>query len=645
MNQNIEQSGTKKHYGDPLLHQRIQQLIRESVEPEFTRFLNQLGNALWNGKISDSAAAAKLEKNYAIYRERMKQETPHSMDIPESASVSSDDRMSTVQSIEKPQIHSSRGNRAEFAVGAGVLGIIGAAFLLIAFAIFAMNFMSGLVKEICFYGIALALTAAAFWLRCKKDSGVLWIIALYGSIICLFLMIPFKEFAEFMTTGVLILGIQTAAAFVPSGSRQRAAWIFQMILVCLSILLFNGRGIALGIRGEWLAVFTVLMLILLNLLFLRAEVYKGSAAAFCITYAIGICSLPVFFLESWKLYVLLMIPLAVVTVVFTLLHKHSVCRWIPYWFFHGIVWYCLAAVQTKAFNAWGFYGWGGFVCVVLLFVAAHMLSGFKELRYSQCVITLFAFFYEMGMTAQKCGTMGNQVAMVLILTAAFLLISLRIRRWHAFYEVMITLSVVICAMKLCPWKIVLPVIAGIFTLGIFLFGMMKKQQKQSLKAYTVFNLCCLAVCYLWLAFGAPIYIYIIMLLFGITVMVFSFDEKYGLSDKNKYLWLGIYLTYMFLILYTGNAIINSILLAGTAILCVCMGFGMRQPAVRIYGLILAVLVAFKVVMADFAGVKTVYRMLAYLIVGALILVISFIYTRLEKKLTQEENEEEKEEYT
>lgn len=643
MNQNIEQNGTPKHYGDPLLHQRIQQLIRESGEPEFTRFLNQLGNALWNGKISDSAAAAELEKNYAIYRERMQRKIPVPAREPESAPVSSD-RIGAVRSIEKPTIESSRSRGAEFAVGAGVLGVIGAAFLLIAFAIFAMNFMSGLVKEICFYGIALALASAAFWLRCKKDSGVLWIIALFGSVICLFLMLPYKGFAEFVVTGILVLAIQASAAFLPAGKKQRAAWFFQMILVCLSILLFSGLGMAQGIDRAWLAVFTVLMLILLNLLFLRAEVYEGIVAAFCVTYAIGICCLPVFFMEDWKLFAFLLIPLAAVTIVFILLQKHSVCRWIPYWFFHGAVWYCLAAAQTRAFNGWGLYGWGGFICVLLLFVIAHLLSGFKELRYSECVITLFAFFYEMGMTAQKCGTRENQAAMVLILTAAFLLLSLRIRRWHAFYEVMITLSAAICAIKLCPGKITLPVTAGIFTLGIFLFGMIKTQQKQSLKVYTVFNLCCLAICYLWLAFGAPIYIYIIMLLFGVTVMVFFFDDKYGLSGKNKYLWLGIYLTYMFLILHAGNAIINSVLLTGTALLCVCMGFGTRQPAVRIYGLILAVLVALKVVMVDFSGVGTMHRMLAFLIVGVMILVISYIYTRLERKLSQEENGEEKEEY-
>lgn len=643
MDQNIEQVELKKHYGDPLLHQRIQQLIRESGEPEFTRFLNQLGNALWNGKISDSKAAAVLEKNYAIYQGRMQQGTPLTANVPESAPVSSD-RISTVSSIEKPKLEPSCNNRAEFTVGAGVLGVIGVAFLLIAFAIFAMNFMSGTVKEIFFYGISLTLATVAFWFRCKRDSGVLWLIALFGSVISLFLIIPYRGFVELVVSGILTLAIQTAAAFLPSGKKQRAAWIFQMILVGLSILLFKGCGIALGIGREWVVVSFVLMLILLNLLFLRAEVYEGSVVAFCITYAIAICSMPVFFPEGWKLYVLLMLPMAAVTTVFTLLHKHSTCRWIPYWFFHGLAWCCLVTAQRKALGGWGLYGWGGFICVLLLFVIAHFLSGFKELRYSECVITLFAFFYEAGMTAQKCGTKGNQVSMLLILTAAFLLLSLRIRRWHAFYEVMITLSAVVCAIKLCPGRITLPVIAGIFSLGIFLFGIIKTQQRQSLKVYTVFNLCCLAICYLWLAFGAPIYIYGIMLLFGVTVMVFFFDEKYGLSGKNKYLWLGIYLTYMFLILNTGNTIINSVLLAGTAILCVCMGFGARQSVTRIYGLILAILVALKIVMIDFLGAGTMQRMLVFLIVGVMILVISYIYTRLEKKLSQEENGEEKEEY-
>ena len=674
MNQSNEQVGTKKHYGDPALHQRIQQLIRESDDPQFTGFLNQLGNALWNGKISDSAATVELEKNYAIYRSRMRDQ---------------DDTMEKPSVI--PNAKSSPGNKVEFAVGAGVLGVTGAVFLLIAFVIFAMNFMNGLVKGICLYAISLAviviaefivnrkqekfalgmtgvgfaglflstiinygyfsvinsavalglivlITAADFWLCYKKDSGILRIIALLGSIICLLPMVPYGGSVEFIVTGVLVLVIQTGAAFIPSQKDQRVTWVLQICLVCASILLWNGRGVHLKIDKEWLAIFTVLMVTLLNLLFLQAGAYAGSIVAFCVTYANALCFLPIFALEGWKLYGLLLLPLAGVTVLFTLLNKHAVCRWIPYWFFHGILWYCLVAGGTEQL-----YTWSSMACVMVVFVLAKILNGFPVLRYSECIITLAVFFYQLGMTTKNCGTEMNRAIMLLVLTVTVLLSSLRIRWWHVFYEVLITLSAVVCAVKLCPGVVRLPVVTGIFILGIFLVGILKTQLKQNSKIYAIFSLCCLAICYLWLGFTDNIYIYIIMLLFGVTAVTLLFDEKYGLSSNRKYLWMGIYLTYMFLILDAGNPVINSVLLTGTAILCVTLGFATKQASARIYGLVLAVVAALKVVLFDFIGRNAMQRMLAFLVVGVLILVISYIYIRLEKKLSQEELGEEKEE--
>ena len=81
-----------------------------------------------------------------------------------------------------------------------------------------------------------------------------------------------------------------------------------------------------------------------------------------------------------------------------------------------------------------------------------------------------------------------------------------------------------------------------------------------------------------------------------------------------------------------HTVITSILLIATAILCVGMGFVCKQKAARIYGLALAIYVALKVALLDFSGMKALIRMFAFLIVGILILAISYIYIRLEKQI-------------
>ena len=96
---------------------------------------------------------------------------------------------------------------------------------------------------------------------------------------------------------------------------------------------------------------------------------------------------------------------------------------------------------------------------------------------------------------------------------------------------------------------------------------------------------------------------------------------------------------MFLILRPGHRIINSVLLAAAAMFCVGAGFAARQKAARIYGLVLAIISALKMVLIDFYGTEVIFRMLAFLIVGILILIISYIYVRLEKQMIQKDDKE------
>lgn len=672
------------YHGDEVIHQRIQQLIKESQDPDFTRCLNQLGNALWNGQINDETARAELEKNFAVYQQKLQVHLQAQTQEQMQAGYIYPGQM---QYIAKP-VNPPKKNM-EFAVGAGVLGVTGAVFLLIAFVIFAMNFMSGLVKGICLYVISLVvilisellvkkrqekfalgmtgvgisglflstiinyvyfsifnsviafiliavITAVAFWFSYKKESGILRGIALLGSVICLFPMVTYAGVTEFLVTGAMIILIQSAAAFVPAKRKQEVIWVLQMTILAVSMIIFVVRGTVQEIGSDWISVFVVLMIALLHVLFYRAKVYSGSVVTFCVTYFVSIFCLPIHRMEEWKIYVFVLIPIAVLAAMFTILIKHKICRWIPYWFLHYVVLYCFFELGRD-----GIYSWQGFVCVMGLFIISKLLSKAEELRWSECVVSMLVLLYQLGVTAEHCGSETVKLWLVVILTAAFVTSAFLTCRWHIFYEIIITFSAVTCVFKLCMGIIRLPLVAGILILGIFLFALKKGKSVNEVRAYNIFALSMLAICYIWLAFADNIFIYLILLLFGVTVLVFFFEEKYALTDKNKYLWMGIFLTYMFLILDIGNSVVKSILLAATAILCVGMGFGTKQKAARIYGLVLAIVTALKVAVFDFSGEGAMQRMLTFLIVGILILVISYIYIRLEKKMSQEEETEKR----
>lgn len=667
MNQNIS-SVNQMYHGDNEIHQRIQQMINESQDPEFTVFLNQLGSALWQGRINDKFALEELDRTYFEYQQKMQQKSQNGYIYPEQ-----------FRDVSKPISQSKRN--VEYTVGAGVLGVTGAIFLLIAFTIFAINFMSGLVKGISLYAIAAVVVlisevlirkrrppiasvmtgvgisglflstvinytylslfndAVAFiiialiagltlFLTYKNDSGVFRIIAIMGSVISLFPMMSVEDDMKYLITCAMVIIIQIAAALISSKKEQRAVWLMQMIIQFLSLALLFARGRIENISVQWIQLYVVLMIALLNLLFLRAKVFTGSVITFCVIYFMNIVMLPKNMLELPNMFFSIL-PLTIVTLLFTWLIKHNICRWIPYWYLGAVV--ISSLCQNNSQYA---YEWVGFICITVLFISAKMVSRVNVLHVSECIITLTAFIYMLGINKENCLTEINRIAMLLILTICFILSIVSVNYWHAFYELIITATMVLCTAKLCPGIIKLPIITGVIALSIFFFSFRKEGKKEySIKLYNMLALCMAGVCYLRMIFIDNLYIYIIMLLFGITVLAFIFDEKYRLPGRHKNMCIGCFLTYMFMILHTEYPIINSILLMCTAILCVAMGFISKEKPVRIYGIIMAIVVALKVALIDFGEMEAMQKMLTFLCVGALILVISYIYVILEKKLS------------
>jgi uncharacterized membrane protein len=66
------------------------------------------------------------------------------------------------------------------------------------------------------------------------------------------------------------------------------------------------------------------------------------------------------------------------------------------------------------------------------------------------------------------------------------------------------------------------------------------------------------------------------------------------------------------------------------------GIWRRIRAIRIVGLILFTTVALKVFMVDMAHMPTIYRVIALMIIGILLLLGSFVYLRASKKFIKEE---------
>lgn len=105
-------------------------------------------------------------------------------------------------------------------------------------------------------------------------------------------------------------------------------------------------------------------------------------------------------------------------------------------------------------------------------------------------------------------------------------------------------------------------------------------------------------------------------------------HKYHIFTALTFGWL-------FLLTEDCEAFLCSILICTLAAIAIGAGFYMKSKSVRIYGLILVIFVALKLVIFDFYGASAQIRILVFFVVGLLILGISFGYIYLEKRLNEE----------
>ena len=63
-----------------------------------------------------------------------------------------------------------------------------------------------------------------------------------------------------------------------------------------------------------------------------------------------------------------------------------------------------------------------------------------------------------------------------------------------------------------------------------------------------------------------------------------------------------------------------------------LGFLVRDRTFRLSGLVLLLVCLLKVFLIDLRGVETLYRILSFIVLGAILLVVSFAYTKYREVL-------------
>ena len=184
-----------------------------------------------------------------------------------------------------PYIDPQKAKRknVEFAVGAGVLSVVGVLFVLVAFVLLSINYMNGMLKGMCLYGISVAiLLFSELYLQKKLPKFAIGITGL--GICCLYLstMINYLYFANFnvwIAAGISVL-ISLMAVLL---SRKRDSGILKIIsFIGCYVCIFPICRVLSGEQGKTQAIhfgFITVMILFINLMTVFLPVKKNRVMA------------------------------------------------------------------------------------------------------------------------------------------------------------------------------------------------------------------------------------------------------------------------------------------------------------------------------------------------------------------------------
>ena len=460
----------------------------------------------------------------------------------------------------------------EFKVGTVIFGVVGIAFLLIAFITFGLNFMNNILQGIFLYAIGIVLIASSelfvfkriekfsycltglgisslyvvtllnyiylaifpawvalvitivltsffFYLSKKKDSGMIRIICLIGCYLSLVPIHQLRSQLEFLMPAIVVFLVNLAGIYCPIKKRRKVVDYIQYIC-SFSVIFYL-------IHLQWISgleMWPVYILVCADVLTLHLLYHRtGEEVSYRVLYFVGQgihlgCLLYIGHYEEWLHFGV--IGVLVLCGILTALFFKKKVRFAPYLF--------IAVYSILAYFIDGRSFWLALACLLVFAVNKGCVRFFKEFPVPDAVYTMLsAIGVCLFMRSDDLRMLGYTYAACILLSCCFM------KRFHKYH---------------------------IFTA---------------------------------LTFG-----------------------------------------WVFLLTEDCEAFLCSILICTLAAIAIGAGFYMKSKSVRIYGLVLTIFVALKLVIFDFHGASAQIRILVFFIVGLLILGISFGYIYLEKRLNE-----------
>lgn len=674
------------------LKERTGQLKAESRDPFFTEYLRKFDQRLIQEKHQMDLLELELENSCRMYEQRMASAGAMPQAQPQAAPQIMPPRPYMPQAAPKPQ------KNHEFTIGINVFGTIGVLFVLAALILLGINYMGSLVRELGLYVAGLLVWGIAEFVLKKKSQTLSMIFASLG-IGCLYVttMVNFLYLHNFngLVTILITTLITVVVMFV---SRKKDAGILRIICIGACMISFLMMDTHMVTDMELLIYMVMIVMVQLLGIFLPVKKWAygiavgqlAGAAAFAWFFAIGTIS-PESVMELRALYVIgflvvsmLLMELAAwrmpsesgnqrqgIYIAFgigaaLLVWAYRWCAIGEFDWCHGPysdieIWIRLAVMAAIVVMGVVFFfltkhsgnlRWmqgyfvGGAALLLLGFGADERLSVTITLSVLVILYKLLTYRHEQLWVAGAVITSWTVLAALIyhdsvygyVLLGVLLLSFVLMNHWQTFYELLITIATVLYISLVLDNDLVLPLVIAVMWLASMLFNYVKRFSGRGIMGFNCTMLVMEISCYLGLislqSFDTVI-IYFILTVLGLGIIFFTFQPRFHIPGSWRDFVIAGFLTYMVLVTRFELRITSSILLMIVGLFGIIVGFVQRDRKLRIYGLVMCMLMCFKIALFDFQ-VESLQRIILFMATGVVALVISGIYALMEKKYIKAE---------
>lgn len=586
----------------------------------------------------------------------------------------------------------------EFTIGINVFGTIGVLFVLAALILLGINYMGSLVRELGLYVAGLLVWGIAEFILKKKSQTLSMIFASLG-IGCLYVttMVNFLYLHNFngLVTILITTLITMVVMFV---SRKKDAGILRIICIGACMISFLMMDTHMVTDMELLIYMVMIVMVQLLGIFLPVKKWAygiavgqlAGAAAFAWFFAIGTIS-PESVMELRALYVIgfLVVSMLLMELAAWRMPSESgkqrqgiyiafgigaallvwAYRWCAIGEFdwrHGPysdieIWIRLAVMAAIVVMGIVFFfltkhsgnlRWmqgyfvGGAALLLLGLGADERLSVTITLSVLVILYKLLTYRHEQLRVAGAVITSWTVLAALIyynsvygyVLLGVLLLSFVLMNHWQTFYELLITIATVLYIALALDNDLLLPLVIAVMWLASMLFNYVKRFSGRGIMGFNCTMLVMEISCYLGLislqSFDTVI-IYFILTVLGLGIIFFTFQPRFHIPGSWRDFVIAGFLTYMVLVTRFELRITSSILLMIVGLFGIIVGFVQRDRKLRIYGLVLCMLMCFKIALFDFQ-MESLQRIILFMATGVVALVISGIYALMEKKYIKAE---------